>query len=92
MINDPSPSDVDGWFCLLTRNQEYEVQMIQNFLEDREIPSNILSKHDSAYNVNFGDMAPVYLYVPNDYKEPAKRAIEEWEEAGKNENEDNDHQ
>lgn len=90
MINDPSPSDVEGWFCLLKRNKEYEVQMIQSFLEDREIPSNILSKHDSAYNVNVGDMAPVYLYVPNDYKDLAKEAMKAWEKAGENSNEGNE--
>ena len=84
MINDPSPSEIDGWFCLLKRNKEYEVQMIKDFLEDRQIPSNILSKHDSAYNLSVGNMAPVYLYVPADYKEAAQQALAEWEQADEN--------
>lgn len=81
MISEPNPSDIEGWFCLLKRNREYEVKMIESFLEDRGIPSQILSKHDSAYNLNVGDMAPVYLYVPVDSKDAANEALAEWEEA-----------
>ncbi len=84
MLNDPKPSKVKDWVCMMERSTDYEVQLAKNFLDDRDIPSNILSKRDSAYSLNVGDMAHVYLYVPVDCEEEAREAIAEWNEADAN--------
>jgi len=79
MINEPKPSYVEDWVCVMERGTEYEIEMAKNYLSDREIPSNILSKRDSSYNLNVGDMAHVYLYVPADYEKQAREALAEWD-------------
>jgi len=61
----------------MERGTEYEVEIAKNYLADLDIPSNILSKRDSAISVNVGEMALVYLYVPNEYEEEAREALEE---------------
>lgn len=81
MINDPKPSDIENWACVMQRGTEYEVEMAKNYLSNLEIPSNILSKRDSSYNLNVGDMALVYLYVPKEYEKRAREALKEWDEA-----------
>lgn len=84
MLNDPKPSKIKGWVCIMERSTDYEVQMVKHILDDREIPSNVLSKRDSSYSLNVGDMAHVYLYVPKDYVSDAKKALSEWNDADKN--------
>jgi hypothetical protein len=64
----------------MERSTDFEIQMAKFFLDDREIPSTILSKRDSAYSLNVGDMAHVYLYVPKDYEADARKALSEWDE------------
>lgn len=81
MINDPKPSDIENWACVMQRGTEYEVEMAKNYLSNLEIPSNILSKRDSSYNLNVGDMALVYLYVPKEYEKRALEALNEWDDA-----------
>jgi hypothetical protein len=89
MLNDPKPSKVKDWVCIMERSTNYEVQLAKNFLNDREIPANILSKRDSAYSLNVGDMAHVYLYVPVDHEEEAREALAEWDDADSNSNDRN---
>lgn len=81
MLRDPKPNDIENWACVMQRGTEYEVEMAKNYLSNLEIPSNILSKRDSSYNLNIGDMALVYLYVPNEYETRARKALAEWEDA-----------
>ena len=81
MINDPKPEDVENWACIMERGTEYEVEMAKDYLANLEIPSNILSKRDSSFNLNVGDMALVYLYVPQEYEQRAREALAEWEES-----------
>lgn len=63
----------------MERSTEFEVEMARNYLSNLQIPSNILSKRDSAYSLTVGEMALVYLYVPEEYEERARKALEEWE-------------
>jgi hypothetical protein len=82
MFRDLKPSDFENWVCVMQRSTEYEVQMAKNYLADMEIPSNILSKRDSAYSLNVGNMALVYLYVPKEYEKQAREALIEWNKNG----------
>ena len=81
MLRDPKPNEIENWVCVMERGTEYEIEMAKNYLSNLEIPSNILSKRDSSYNLNIGDMALVYLYVPNEYETRARKALSEWEDA-----------
>ncbi|SMO56662.1 DUF2007 domain-containing protein [Gracilimonas mengyeensis] len=71
----PSPNDIDNWVCVLEANTDLEVEMAQNYLSNLKIPSNILSKRDSAYSLNVGEMALVYLYVPVEFEKKARKAL-----------------
>jgi len=85
MINDPKPNEIENWSCVMERGTEIEIEMAKDFLASREIPANILSKRDSSLNLNVGDLALVYLYVPSEYEAQAKEALAEWyEETDKN--------
>lgn len=77
MFRDSQPNKFDNWVCILERGTEHEVQMAKNYLTNLEIPSNILSKRDSSYNLNIGEMSMVYLYVPKEFEENARKALDE---------------
>lgn len=79
MYQGSKPNEIENWVCVMERGTEYEVEIAKNYLADHDIPSNILSKRDSAISVNVGEMALVYLYVPKDYEEEAKEALKEFE-------------
>ncbi len=79
MFSGPKPNNIDNWVCIMERSTELEVEMAKNYLSNLQIPSNILSKRDSAYSLNVGEMALVYLYVPLEYEDEAREALEEWE-------------
>ena len=81
MFRDPKPDKIDNWVCILERGTEYEVELARSYLSNLKIPSNILSKRDSSYSLNFGEMSMVYLYVPKEFEKKARRALEELDEA-----------
>lgn len=80
MFSTPKPNEIEGWVCVYTTNTEYDAQLAKNYLGSREIESRILSKRDSAFDINVGDMALVYVYVPKNFADEAEKAMEEWEE------------
>ncbi len=86
----PKPNDIDNWVCVMEASTDLEVEMAKNYLSNLKIPSNILSKRDSAYSLTVGEMALVYLYVPVDYKEKAIKALKELEEENPDFNPEND--
>lgn len=77
----PDASKIENWVCVKQGSIEYEMEMAKNYLSNLQIPSNILSKRDSAYSLNVGEMALIYLYVPSEYEKEARKALEEWENA-----------
>ena len=81
MFKDPEPDNVENWVCVFESNVEYEVQLVKNYLSDQRIPSNILSKRDTAYSLNVGEMALIYLYVPVEFEKKARNAIKQIQES-----------
>jgi len=81
MFKDPEPDNVENWVCVFESNVEYEVQLVKNYLSDQRIPSNILSKRDTAYSLNVGEMALIYLYVPVEFEKKARSAIKQIQES-----------
>ena len=88
MINDPKPNEIENWVCIFERGTELEVESVKNYLANMDIPANILSKRDSSYNLNIGDMAMVYLYVPKEYEEEARQALQDLEDMDVNNDQD----
>lgn len=85
-FDDPKPSDIENWVCVLEGSTDLEIEMVKGYLSNLNIPSNILSKRDSAYSLNVGEMAMVYLYVPQEFEKKARKALRDLE----NENPDFD--
>lgn len=79
MLKGSDPNEIKNWVCVLESNTELEAEMAKNYLANMEIPSNILSKRDSAYSLTVGEMALVYLYVPDEYADEAKEALKDWD-------------
>lgn len=71
----PKPNEIDNWVCVLEASTDLEVEMAKIYLSSLKIPSNILSKRDSAYSLNIGEMAMVYLYVPKEFEKKARKAL-----------------
>lgn len=78
--NSPRPNDIDNWVCVLEGSTDLEIEMAKNYLSNLKIPSNILSKRDSAYSLNVSEMAIVYLYVPKEFESKARKALAQLEE------------
>ncbi|MDX1592307.1 MAG: hypothetical protein R3283_10100 [Balneolaceae bacterium] len=81
-FRDPKPDKIDNWVCVLERGTEYEVELARSYLASLKIPSNILSKRDRSYSLNFGEMSMVYLYVPKEFEKQARKALQSLDEAG----------
>lgn len=77
MLRGSEPNKIKNWVCVLERGTEYEVELAKSYLSNLNIPSNILSKRDSAYSLNVGEMSMVYLYVPKEFENKAKKALME---------------
>lgn len=77
MLRGSEPNKFKNWVCILERGTEYEVELARNYLSNLKIPSNILSKRDSSYSLNFGEMSMVYLYVPKEFEKKARKALDD---------------
>lgn len=78
--NDPKASNIKDWTCVFETGQNFEAEMMHNFLTDRDIRAEILSKKDRAYSVNHSQLSMVYVYVPDEQAEAARNAIKEFEQ------------
>lgn len=90
MLKGSKPNKIDNWVCILERGTEYEVSLVKSYLDSQKIPSNILSKRDSSINLNFGELAMVYLYVPVEFEKRAREVLKEVDEINNREDEGKD--
>jgi hypothetical protein len=51
--------------------------LAHSYLTEHEIPAQILSKRDTAYSLVVGEMAMIYLYVPDSYVEQATKLLDD---------------
>jgi hypothetical protein len=77
LFKDIEPNDIQNWVCVMEGGNEFDVGLAKAYLSSLKIPSNILSKRDSAYSLTVGEMALVYLYVPKEFEKKARKALEE---------------
>jgi hypothetical protein len=80
MLRGSEPNRIKNWVCVLEKGTEYEVELAKSYLASLKIPSNILSKRDSSYSLNIGEMSMVYLYVPEEFVKKARKALRALEE------------
>ena len=78
LFDHPKPNEIDNWVCIFESSTDYEVELARNYLANLNIPSNILSKKDSAYSLGVGEMALIYLYVPAEFEKGARKALSEF--------------
>ena len=79
LFEHPKPNEIENWVCVLESGLEFEINLARNYLSNLKIPSNTLSKKDTAYSLTVGDMALIYLYVPIEFEKKARKALEELE-------------
>ncbi len=72
------PDKIEDWICVYETSVESEARLVQAFLRDQGITCEVLSKKDSAYNVNFGELSSLFLYVPKDQAKDAESSLAEW--------------
>jgi hypothetical protein len=77
MLKGSTPNKIDNWVCVLETGTDYEAELAKSYLASFKIPSNILSKRDSSYSLNFGELSRVYLYVPKSYEKKARKILKE---------------
>ncbi len=78
MFKELRPDDINGWVCVYETGTEYDAEMVKSYFADQDIHSQILSKRDSAYNMNVGQMSMVYVYVPGELESKAMQALDDW--------------
>lgn len=88
MFEKKEPDEVKDWVCIYETNTEYDANLAKNYLESREIDAYIISKRDSAFSLNVGEMALIYLYVTKDQETEAREAMHEWQ-SGESDLDDN---
>ncbi|MTI89289.1 MAG: hypothetical protein FH748_15140 [Balneolaceae bacterium] len=86
----PNANNIENWVCVLEGSTDLEIRMAKNYLSNLKIPSNILSKRDSAISLNVSEMAMVYLYVPREFEKKARKALADLEEKNSDFNPDFD--
>jgi hypothetical protein len=78
MFKELRPDEINGWVCVYETGTEYDAEMVKSYFSDQDIHSQILSKRDSAYNLNVGLTSMVYVYVPKEFEEKAVKALDDW--------------
>ena len=78
MFSDIKPEDIEGWVCVYETGTEYDAEMVKSYFADQDIHCQILSKRDSAYNMNVGQMSMVCVYVPGELESKAEKALDDW--------------
>lgn len=85
MFKESGPNEIENWVCVLEKSTKLEIELAKNYLSSLRIPSNILSKQDTAYSLTVGDMAKAYLYVPVEFEAEARKALDDLQNAGNEE-------
>lgn len=75
-----TPDEFEDWKCIYETNNEHSANLLKGLMQSQKIPCEILSKKDSAYQVNLGDLSLIFVYVPKDHEKDARQVIADWEE------------
>ena len=75
LLNDPKPDNIQDWICVFETSIEFEAELVRSFLADADIPVQILSKKDTTYTTNIGNLSLIYVYVPQQHEQEAREAM-----------------
>ncbi len=74
-MNDPGKPTI-RWVSAFESGTDYEADMVRDRLDDSNIPALVFTQRDHTFNVNVGNLAPVYVMVPVERLEEALALIE----------------
>lgn len=62
----------EGWVSAFSCSTDFEADLVRDRLDEAGVSAVVLTQRDHAFNLNVGDLSPVYVMVPPD--EAAKAA------------------
>src|SRR5690554_5600086 len=63
------------WVAVHTTSTDFEADLIRDRLDEAGVDAVVLTQRDHAFNLNVGDLAPVYVMVKPEDVERAREVI-----------------
>lgn len=54
----------EGWLAVYKTGKDYEAEVVRDRLDDAGLSAVIMSKRDSAFNLNVGSLSDIFVMVP----------------------------
>ena len=54
----------EGWIAVFKTGRDYEAEVVRDRLDDAGLSAVIMSKRDSAFNLNVGSLSDIFVMVP----------------------------
>lgn len=54
----------EGWIAVYKTGKDYEAEVVRDRLDDAGLSAVIMSKRDSAFNLNVGSLSDIFVMVP----------------------------
>lgn len=70
-------SKYQEWSVVFETGTDYEGDLVRDRLDHNGVNAVVLTKRDHAFNLNVGDMSPVYVMVPPDEEVRAREILAE---------------
>jgi len=65
----------EGWQPVFKSGTDYEADMVRDRLDSAGIPAAVFSQRDHALSLTVGDLAKVYVLVPEEYVAEAESLL-----------------
>ncbi len=67
----------EGWVSIFTSSTDYEADMVRDRLDSAGVTAAVFTQRDHALSLTVGDLARVYVMVPPEMVEDARRVLAE---------------
>jgi hypothetical protein len=67
----------EGWVAVYRTGKEYEGDVVRDRLDDAGLSAVVMSKRDSAFNLNVGSLSDVFVMVPPEHVDEARSMLAE---------------
>ncbi|MEL6615090.1 MAG: DUF2007 domain-containing protein [Bacteroidota bacterium] len=67
----------EGWVSAFSCSTDFEADLVRDRLDEAGVSAVVLTQRDHAFNLNVGDLSPVYVMVPPDEAEKAAAVLSE---------------
>ncbi len=71
------PKQLEGWVSVFRSSTDYEADMARDRLDSAGIPAAVFTQRDHAFNLTVGALARVYVMVPAESVDQAKKVLQE---------------